>query len=295
MDIVATRVAYDSLTAGWVNERIALVPTMGALHEGHMALIRLARKRAERVVVSIFVNPSQFGPGEDWERYPRPLDDDLAVCRKLGVDIVFTPEVETMYPGGLGRETVVTPPPELTERLCGLSRLGHFTGVATVVLKLFQMLRPHAAIFGEKDAQQLAVIRAMVRDLHLPVEIIPHPTLREAGGLALSSRNRYLGTPEEQQAALHLYDTLSRIRAMVLASDRPLNARECMETCRLASLESLRSLNVSIEPIYLEAVDRETFLPVENLDQRAKVLMAAKVNGVRLIDNMDMSYTRSGI
>ena len=162
MQVISTAAEYDAIYQQWQGRQVALVPTMGALHEGHLALIRLARQVADVVVVSIFVNPLQFGPQEDLSQYPRPLGQDLALCRELGVDAVFTPSVAVLYPEGMDNVTTVVPPARLTERFCGEFRPGHFTGVATVVLKLFNLLRPQVAVFGEKDAQQLMVIRQMV-------------------------------------------------------------------------------------------------------------------------------------
>jgi len=172
------------------DETIALVPTMGALHRGHLALIAKAKELEDRAVVSIFVNPLQFGPNEDFNRYPRTLEADLAACAELGVDAVFIPSVEEMYPQGQEHLVQVVPPESLTGFLCGKYRPGHFTGVATVVLKLFNIIQPDVAVFGEKDAQQLTVIKRMVRDLNLPVDIVGHPTLREESGLVMSSRNK---------------------------------------------------------------------------------------------------------
>ena len=188
-------------------KRIGLVPTMGALHEGHVELIRRCRALTDFVVVSIFVNPTQFGAGEDFGRYPRPLEHDLRQCESAGVDLVFAPSVQTVYPHGSVSTFVEVP--GLSDVLEGASRPGHFRGVATVVLKLFELVRPDLAIFGQKDYQQQLVIRRMVEDLHVPVDLAVAPTVREADGLALSSRNRYLN-PEERQAAPVLYRALER-------------------------------------------------------------------------------------
>lgn len=289
MFVIAAPTDYDAVYSQWQGQRIALVPTMGALHEGHMALIRMARDLADVVVVSIFVNPLQFGPNEDLSRYPRPLEQDLAICRELGVDAVFTPTPESMYPDGMAQVTTVVPPATLTERLCGAFRPGHFTGVATVVLKLFNLLRPHMAVFGEKDAQQLMVIRKMVRDLQVPVEIVAHPTIREASGLALSSRNRYLQTESEQQAALSLYQMLQTIRERVSNASQPLSAQETLNAVSQKVLSGLAGLDVSVRLQYLEAVNRDSFQPVTVLGPDTKVLIALYVNQVRLIDNLDLS------
>jgi len=293
MQVISTATEYDAIYRQWQGQRIALVPTMGALHEGHFALIRLARQMADVVVVSIFVNPLQFGPQEDLSRYPRPLEQDLSLCREAGVDMVFTPSVAVLYPHGTENMTVVTPPTGLTERFCGEFRPGHFTGVATVVLKLFNLLRPHMAVFGEKDAQQLMVIRQMVRDLQVPVQIISHSTVREASGLALSSRNRYLKTEAEQQAALCLTTILQRIRAkaqqVAQAGEPPLDAKVTLEETSRALLAEMSEPAVTIRLQYLAAVDKDTFAPREVLETGTKVLIAAYINEVRLIDNMDLA------
>lgn len=288
MRVVATPADYDELYTQWQGKTVALVPTMGALHEGHMALIRHARQLADVTVVSIFVNPLQFGPTEDLSRYPRPLEQDLNICRELGVDAAFTPSVDTLYPAGMENVTTVVPPESLTERFCGEFRPGHFTGVATVVLKLFNLLRPSVAVFGEKDAQQLMVIRKMTRDLHVPVTIVPYPTVREDSGLALSSRNRYLQTEAEQQAALCLYRILNRIREQVQASEQRLDAKTTLESISRQVLGEVAHPDVTVCLQYLEAVDKNTFAPVQILGPDSKILIAAYVNQVRLIDNLDL-------
>ncbi|MCE3236871.1 MAG: pantoate/beta-alanine ligase [Vampirovibrio sp.] len=288
MRVVATPADYDELYTQWQGKTVALVPTMGALHEGHMALIRYARQLADVAVVSIFVNPLQFGPTEDLSRYPRPLEQDLGICRELGVDAVFTPSVDTLYPAGMANVTTVVPPENLTEHFCGEFRPGHFTGVATVVLKLFNLLRPSVAVFGEKDAQQLMVIRKMTRDLHVPVTIVPYPTVREESGLALSSRNRYLQTEAEQQAARCLYRILNRIREQVQASEQRLDAKTTLESISRQVLGEVAHPDVTVCLQYLEAVDKNTFAPVQILGPDSKILIAAYVNQVRLIDNLDL-------
>ena len=197
-------------------ERVGLVPTMGALHAGHVSLIRTAREENAFVVVSIFVNPTQFGPGEDFERYPRPLGDDLEICRQEGVDLVFAPTPEEMYPEGFATTVHVA---GLTEKMCGAARPGHFDGVATVVAKLLGIVAPDAAYFGEKDAQQLAVIRRMAADLDLAPEIRACPLVRDADGLATSSRNRYLA-PEERARALVLSRALAEARQALADGER---------------------------------------------------------------------------
>lgn len=187
------------------SQRVALVPTMGNLHEGHFSLVRLAQQHADKVVVSIFVNPLQFGPNEDFDRYPRTLEADVAALTELGVDVVFAPSVDEVYPergvaACASEGFLVVPPSNLTDTLCGQSRPGHFNGVATIVLKLFNMIQPQVAVFGEKDYQQLAILKAMVKALNLPITVVSAPTARAADGLALSSRNQYLTATQRTQA-----------------------------------------------------------------------------------------------
>lgn len=186
------------------HEIVGLVPTMGFLHEGHVSLVKRAKEECDLVVMSIFVNPLQFGPNEDFDRYPRDIERDQAIAEEAGVDVLFMPDVETMYPRPMRTKVTVS---EVTETLCGASRPGHFDGVATVVMKLFQMIRPDKAYFGMKDAQQVAVVQTMVEDLNVPVDIVPCPILREADGLAMSSRNVYLTHDERRQATI-LHETL---------------------------------------------------------------------------------------
>ncbi len=286
MLLISTLSDYEDLHRQWSGKKIALVPTMGALHEGHQALIRLAGKLADVVVVSIFVNPLQFGPQEDLQAYPRPLERDLDCCRALGVDAVFHPTVSEMYPDGLAHVTSVIPPAALTAQYCGAFRPGHFVGVATVVLKLFNIIRPQVAIFGEKDAQQLAVIRKMVRDLHVPVEVLGHPTVRETTGLALSSRNQYLKTEMEREAALSLYRILNGVQERLTVSKTPLPSQETLEAVSAAVLKEWQQAEVKLTVQYLAAVDQDTFLPVEQIQPGTRLLIAAYVNQVRLIDNL---------
>lgn len=288
MLVVSTAAEYEGLYSQWAGKTVALVPTMGALHAGHRALIQMARRLADIVVVSIFVNPLQFGPKEDLANYPRPLDQDLTVCREVGADVVFAPTVDTMYPDGLTNVTTILPPEAFTNRFCGEFRPGHFTGVATVVLKLFNLLRPQLAIFGEKDAQQLWIIRKLVHDLHVPVDIIAHPTIREESGIALSSRNQYLKTPEEKQAALSLYRILQGIREAAAESKTPLQAEQVLQSISQSILREMETLGVSVRLQYLAAVDQETFAPAQIVKPGIKILIAAYVNQVRLIDNMDL-------
>jgi pantoate--beta-alanine ligase len=254
---------------------IALVPTMGALHAGHAALIKAARRDSRLVVVSIFVNPLQFDNQSDLSRYPRTLEADLALCRELGVEVVFVPSVEEVY-----RE-----PPEcsvdvgrLADHLCGKFRPGHFRGVATVVLKLFNIVRPHRAYFGEKDAQQLAIIRKLVIDFNVPVEIVEVATVREDDGLAMSSRNRHL-TVEERRLAVSLYQSLAAARGMIASGERNTGA-----IAKAASEMIPRSNLLKLE--YLEIVDPVTMQPVEQIDGPVRIAGALWVGSTRLIDNI---------
>jgi pantoate--beta-alanine ligase len=261
--------------------RVALVPTMGALHPGHLALVGEARRRADCVVVSIFVNPSQFGPGEDYDAYPRPLEDDLEACRSAGVDVVFLPEVGELYPPGA--ETFVEVP-RVSKPLCGASRPGHFRGVATVVTKLLVAAKPHAAVFGEKDFQQVAVIRRLVRDLGFDVDVVSVPTVREPDGLALSSRNVFLDEETRPQARA--------LRAALEAAEGAAAAGERGADRILAAVhEALRAAPLG-EIDYAELRDPETLEPAPARLQGDTLLALAvrfPVRGsgrpVRLIDN----------
>ncbi|KQT10086.1 pantoate--beta-alanine ligase [Methylobacterium sp. Leaf399] len=266
-------------TAGWRarGERIVLVPTMGALHAGHLALMAHARTIGDRVVASIFVNPTQFGPTEDFSRYPRDVEADLALLAGAGVDAAYLPGVETMYPPGFSTRIEVA---DLTEGLCGAFRPGHFTGVATVVAKLVNQVGPDVALFGEKDYQQLRVITRAMRDLDVPVEIRGVPTLREADGLALSSRNRYL-TPQERAVAPRLNAVLSRI-AGALAAGEPATGPVA---------EGIADLKAAgFAPVqYLAVCDADTLAPVERVVRPARVLAAAYLGRTRLIDNVPVA------
>ncbi len=254
---------------------IALVPTMGALHGGHVALIDAARRECAVVVVSIFVNPLQFNSQDDLARYPRTLDADAAVCGEHGVDILFVPSAGEVYPD----------PPEcsvdvgrLGDHLCGRFRPGHFRGVATVVLKLFQIVRPHRAYFGEKDAQQLAIVKRLVADFNVPLDIVGVPTVREADGLAMSSRNRHL-TADDRQLAVCLYHGLLEASRRVSSGER--NAAAVKEA---AAASIARSQTVTLE--YLEIVDPSTMQPVAQVTGPVRVAGAIRVGGTRLIDNV---------
>ncbi|UCH34479.1 MAG: pantoate--beta-alanine ligase [Armatimonadota bacterium] len=255
---------------------IGLVPTMGYFHEGHLSLMRQCRESDDVVVVSLFVNPTQFGPGEDYEEYPRDPERDAAMAQEVGVDVLFTPSAAEMYPPGDATFVEVTG--ELTAVLCGARRPGHFRGVATVVTKLFNIVRPNRAYFGEKDYQQLLVVRRLTQDLRLPVEIVAVRTVREPDGLAMSSRNTRLG-PKEREAATVLYRSLRA--AQELASSGARDAQQILARVReIVAAEPLATLQ------YAELRDAETLAPVEHIAGRAVLALAAHVGGVRLIDNL---------
>jgi pantoate--beta-alanine ligase len=256
-------------------KRVGLVPTMGALHEGHLSLVRAAKKECDAVAVSIFVNPTQFGPTEDLAKYPRQMERDRALLEEEGVDILFAPSVEEIY--GRGSITWVLVE-SLSEKLDGRSRPGHFRGVATVVAKLFNIVEPQIAYFGQKDAAQLAVIRRMVRDLNFPVEIIAGAIVREPDGLAMSSRNAYL-SPEERGRALVLQRSLRRAEAEFQSGQR-IGAKLIS-----AALEVLAS-EPQVAVDYLEVINPDTLEPVERITQPALLAIAARVGSTRLIDNV---------
>jgi pantoate--beta-alanine ligase len=254
--------------------RIVLVPTMGYLHQGHLNLVRRAREHGDWVVVSIFVNPTQFGPREDLSRYPRDFDGDLAKLNGLGVDAVFAPEPTAVYPPGF--DTFVVPE-SLAAGLCGRSRPGHFRGVATVVLVLFRITRCRAAVFGEKDFQQLAVIRRMVRDFWLDVEIVAHPIVREPDGLARSSRNVYL-SPEERAQAPTLARALDRVQAACSGGER--------DASRLLAVARTTLGEAPLGRIdYVEIVDEESLAPLARVERPAVIALAVYFGKTRLIDN----------
>lgn len=258
--------------------RVAFVPTMGALHEGHLALVRRARKRADLVVVSIFVNPLQFGPTEDLERYPRTPEADVAVLTSLGVDVVFAPTVEEVYPDGPVPTRVTAG--AIGGMFEGRSRPGHFDGMLTVVTKLLNIVQPDIAVFGQKDAQQLFLVRRLVRDLNLPIEILAVPTEREPDGLALSSRNRFLG-PAERVAARVLSVALAAASA---SAERGVDAV-------VAAAQSAIMGEALVKLDYLAIVDEQTFIPVsDDFRGEALVLIAARVGTTRLIDNAPIFF-----
>jgi pantoate--beta-alanine ligase len=264
-------------------ETIACVPTMGNLHAGHLALVAEARRRARRVVVSIFVNPLQFGPREDLAAYPRTLAQDEALLARAGCDLLFTPTPETMYPRGQAVQTRVLVP-GISDILCGASRPGHFAGVATVVCKLLNMMQPHLALFGEKDYQQLLVIRRLVEDLAMPVEIVGVPTVREPDGLAMSSRNGYLSA-EERGRAPALYRTLLWA-ADALRAGRPIPDVE-LRACRALEEAGLR-------PDYFSVRRCEDLAEPGEGDQDLVILAAAFLGRARLIDNLALRRTSDG-
>jgi pantoate--beta-alanine ligase len=258
-------------------QRVGLVPTMGYLHQGHLALVRRARELCPFVVVSIFVNPTQFGPGEDLERYPRDMQGDLAGCREADAALVFSPEPEQIYPEGYQTYVEVQ---QLSQGLCGASRPTHFRGVATVVTKLLNIVGPCAAVFGQKDYQQLLVIRRLVRDLQLPVEVLGHPTVREPDGLAMSSRNTYL-TPDQRRSAPCLHRALQAVRQR--ARERGgLDAAEALALAR-ELIEAEPETRID----YVELRHAETLQPVDRaLPDRSVMLLAVQLGKARLIDNM---------
>ncbi|HEX30087.1 TPA: pantoate--beta-alanine ligase [Candidatus Poribacteria bacterium] len=262
-------------------KRIGFVPTMGYFHEGHLTLMRRAKEENDLLVVSLFVNPTQFGPNEDYERYPRDLDRDRELAEKEGVDLLFVPSVEDMYPAGYATYVEVTG--TLTSVLCGARRPGHFRGVTTVVAKLFNIVKPHRAYFGEKDAQQLRVIKRMAKDLNFDVEIISVPTVRESDGLAMSSRNEYL-SPEERKAALVLWRSLNLARSLVEAGERKAD-RIISEMRRLIESEPLAKID------YVEIVDSETLEKVDRIEGEVLVALAVFIGTTRLIDNMIISVS----
>lgn len=255
--------------------RIVFVPTMGFLHEGHLSLMRIGRDTADVLVASIFVNPAQFGPGEDFDTYPRDLQNDLDLCVRENVDIVFTPTADALYPEG--HETYVKLN-HLPNHLCGLSRPVFFTGVATVVMKLFHIVKPHVAVFGEKDYQQLLIIRRMVADMNLGVDIIGAPIVREPDGLAMSSRNAYL-TSAQRPAALTLNKALLRAKEMVEEGVRQA-VRILDEAKRIIDAETETDID------YLNICDPDTLEDVAHIDRPALMAMAVRIGKTRLIDNM---------
>jgi pantoate--beta-alanine ligase len=257
-------------------EHIALVPTMGSLHDGHLSLVSLARKHAERVVVSVFVNPTQFGEGEDFEEYPRSLERDKRRLKRMNTDLLFVPDVETMYPFGIDSATSVTVP-VLTEDLCGTFRPGHFDGVTSVVSRLFSLVQPDVAVFGQKDYQQQLIIRRLVEDLSLPIEIVCGPTQREKDGLALSSRNQYL-SEEERAIAPKLFAVLTRIGKDLVSGKRNYDKQEQQAASELEKL--------GFEPEYVSIRRAENLAVPSRENDELVILAAVRLGKTRLIDNV---------
>ncbi len=276
MEIVADPRQMQEMARRWREQglTIAFVPTMGYFHRGHLSLMEYGRQVGDKLAVSLFVNPTQFGPGEDLDRYPRDLERDAAMAREVGVDVLFTPTAEQMYPPGY--QTYVTVE-GVSGGLCGASRPGHFRGVATVVLKLFNLVMPHVAVFGEKDYQQLVVIRRMVADLNLPIQVVGRPIVREEDGLAMSSRNTYL-SPEERRSALCLHRALQAARRLV-------SARKNQSEEILATVRQIISQTPHTRIDYLALVDPETLEEVDAVRGAARLALAVWVGTTRLIDN----------
>lgn len=277
MEIAKTIKSVKDLVkiARLASKKIGFVPTMGALHIGHISLIETARKACDFVVVSIFVNPTQFGPGEDFEKYPRPIDADLEICQKAEVDVVFAPTPKEMYGNGNFTWVIVE---KLTERLCGKSRPGHFRGVTTICAKLFNIVEPDIAFFGQKDAQQSVVIKRMVADLNMPLEIRVCPTVRQPDGLAISSRNQYLSLQQKQDAT-SIYKSLQKCREMVEAGERETELI-------LVQMRKILSKTPAIEVEYIDMVDAETLEDVKRIENKVIAAIAAKIGSTRLIDNI---------
>ena len=257
------------------SKRFGLAPTMGALHEGHLSLVRAARDKCDIVAVSIFVNPTQFGPQEDFAKYPRNLESDCALLQREHVDVVFAPSVEGMYPAGAVTWVIVE---GMSDRLCGRSRPGHFRGVTTVVSKLFHIIEPDSAFFGQKDAAQVAIIRRMVRDLNMPVLVEVCPIIRESDGLALSSRNAYLN-PGERKSALVLLRSLQNAQELF---DR--GERESAKLIAAGKKEFTKEPTARLD--YFDVVDPDSLEPIRAISKRALIAVAAYVGNTRLIDNI---------
>ncbi|MEY2852909.1 MAG: hypothetical protein RL030_41 [Pseudomonadota bacterium] len=281
MQTVAGIAELREVVGRWRREgaRIGFVPTMGSLHEGHLSLLDEARRRADRIVVSIFVNPLQFGPGEDFERYPRTPEEDSRLLQDNGCDLLFHPSVSEMYPEG-GQSATRVSVRDLSEILCGSVRPGHFDGVATVVARLFGIVQPEVAVFGEKDYQQLAIIQRMTADLALPVEVVGAPTVRAPDGLAMSSRNRYLSA-EERAVAPYLYGTLQSVSTRLKAGARDYSALEAWGTQAL--------LERGFNPDYVSIRDARSLETPSADCVEAVVLAAARLGRARLIDNLRVS------
>jgi len=276
MEIIGSVKEMQMLSDRWRREglRIGLVPTMGYLHEGHLSLMRRARKETDRVIATIFVNPTQFVAGEDYERYPVDRESDMKKTEQAGIDILFCPDVKEIYPEGYDTYVHVE---KITERLCGKSRPGHFRGVTTVVAKLFHICKPHRAYFGKKDFQQLTVIKKMVDDLNMDIEIVGMPTVREKDGLAMSSRNEYLDK-EERKAALCLSRSLRRAEEMVRNGE--------VSSARIAAeMKAIIDAEKGTDIDYIEICDPKNFDHVDAVDKPVLIALAVKIGRARLIDN----------
>lgn len=282
MEIITTVADMKARVAEWRAQdlTIGLTPTMGALHEGHMSLMERARTECDRVVASVFVNPIQFGPNEDYDAYPRDLERDAAIAESKGVDVVFHPSVEEMYPNNYNTYVVME---TLTDSLCGAKRPGHFRGVCTVVNKLFNIVDPDKAFFGQKDAQQLAIIKRMVSDLNMRVKVFGCPIVREEDGLAKSSRNTYLSS-EERTAALVLSRSIFQAQKLIEAGER--NAATIRETV-VTTIESEPMAKID----YVEVVDLGDMQPVDTLGEAGLVAIAVYIGSTRLIDNYLFDFT----
>ena len=288
MEVINTIEKVRVIIAGAksAGKSVGFVPTMGALHEGHFSLIRVAGQQCGFVVVSIFVNPTQFGPGEDIDKYPRPFDADIKACRDLGVDVVFAPTDQQMYPVRGKTSNGMYPQKNLTwvnveklsEPLCGRSRPGHFRGVAAVCAKLFNIVQPDIAFFGQKDAQQAIIVQRMVADLNMPLKIVVCPTIREIDGLAMSSRNRYL-TPKGRKDAVLLYAALQKAGVFIAAGQRKSSEL-------ISEMEKILKISRQIKIEYISIVDARTLNELDEVKGKVLIALAVKIGQARLIDNI---------
>jgi pantoate--beta-alanine ligase len=277
MEVINTIEKVRVIIAGAksAGKSVGFVPTMGALHEGHFSLIRAARQQCGFVVVSIFVNPTQFGPGEDIDKYPRPFDADIKACRDLGVDVVFAPTDQQMYPQ---KNLTWVNVEKLSEPLCGKSRPGHFRGVAAVCAKLFNIVQPDIAFFGQKDAQQAIIVQRMVADLNMPLKIVVCPTIREIDGLAMSSRNRYL-TARQRKDAVLLYAALQKAEVFIAAGQRKSSEL-------ISEMEKILKISRQIKIEYISIVDARTLNELDEVKGKVLIALAVKIGQARFIDNI---------
>jgi len=277
MEVINTIEKVRVIIAGAksAGKSVGFVPTMGALHEGHFSLIRVAGQQCGFVVVSIFVNPTQFGPGEDIDKYPRPFDADIKACRDLGVDVVFAPMDQQMYPQ---KNLTWVNVEKLSEPLCGRSRPGHFRGVAAVCAKLFNIVQPDIAFFGQKDAQQAIIVQRMVADLNMPLKIVVCPTIREIDGLAMSSRNRYL-TARQRKDAVLLYAALQKAEVFIAAGQRKSSEL-------ISEMEKILKISRQIKIEYISIVDARTLNELDEVKGKVLIALAVKIGQARLIDNI---------